>query len=232
MNLKNIEKKYKKYSRQLDDSGNTFLMYLVLNKKTNNFLDYINNYGRNIEYLNHVNNNGENLFLLLCKQKLEYEAILMLDIFTPNFNLIDNNGNTSILYMLKNNMKNLSKIVFSNYIDNIDLFYINNNDKYSSYMLYSFINKNTYILNIILNKLLNNLDKLYININIFRKYINEIENYIKKDDLDKYINVFNSLKKLYKKEKVNDLIIKYEKNLSINIPNELFSEIYDYTLSV
>ncbi len=238
MVLNKIENRYRKYPNQIDNQGNTFLMHLVLTKKTNNFAYFLenNDFYQNIHYFNHLNNNGEDLFMMACKHSLENEALLILNKFNklnyiPNFNLVDKNKNTSIMYILKNNLVNISKILFTDYLNYININYINNIEN-SSYLLFALTNKNLYVLNIILNKLMLNLDELLENIKVFGIYINNIKLYIKEEDTLMFNKVYQSLLNLHKKEKIKYLVEKYDNKYPMRIPTELFTNIYNFTLSI
>lgn len=132
------------------------------------------------------------------------------------------------MYILKFKMNNLFNIfVDKNYINQFDLGYINKNDKYSNYLYYSIINKNTIMLKKILMSLNNN--DLYENIKIIKDYYENINaKYI--EEKKSYLNILQKLSILYEKNKMIQIINIYDNK--INLPNSLYKILYEYTFAI
>ncbi len=231
-NIDKIKKDFSNYVNHIDSDNNNILMYLIENnnskKYMNNINDVIEENKNNHNFFQQINNKNENVFLIACRYNYEDIAIKILKISNNNLNLINTYGNTSLMYILKFGMNNLYKIFMdNNYINQFDLGYINNKDKYSSYLYYSIMNKNTIMLKKILMSL-NNSD-LYKNIKIIKDYYECIHsNSI--EEKKSYLNILQKLNILYERNRMNQIIHIYDNK--INLPNSLYQILYEYTFAI
>lgn len=99
------------------DNNNNDAMVFICKHKMKKMFEYVRaKKTRHIEInvieyaeLEKVNNNNETLFIIICKNKLNTFGLdLLKDNFDYNLEYQDNEGNTALMYAIKNNLINLS----------------------------------------------------------------------------------------------------------------------------